>query len=269
MSERLRLLTEYQSLWASPPAAWKDDYPVLYHLVQQEARHPLLHQNQVRPTPFLDELPWLPRLNRQLCAENAPFDDLTEAVRPLLPSQPKVLVEWGTVLPEVLEGFEAVAIAPSAGQPHPRRQWFEADLNSNEALDPIKGRRQLLGLGLGLEEAQQLLQKGAERRLPAMVLGISGYHLINTSSYQPLALDLPDIPMSSLRTLSMTTQEAAKDWPNRLLRWLFRPALRQAILDDLASFARKEGYQVAIQPLPPIQGRQVHALLLTQPDLNR
>ncbi|WKE66688.1 hypothetical protein PVT67_05450 [Gallaecimonas kandeliae] len=264
MSERLRLLSEYRALWAAPPSAWKDDYPVLYHLVQQEARHPLLHQNQVRTTPFLDELPWLARLNRQLCAENPRLADLGEAVPPLLQPSPKTLVEWGWVLPKPLAGYQAIAIGPRALATSEERQWFEADRNSSEALEPIRGQRQLLALGLGLEEAQQLLQKGCERGLPAMVLGLSGYHLVNTSSYQPLELELPDIPMSSLRLLSMTVDEAAKDWPNRLLRWLFRPALRQAILEDLASFARKEGYQAELQPLPAINGRQVHALVLTK-----
>ncbi|MED5525101.1 MAG: hypothetical protein VX447_10150 [Pseudomonadota bacterium] len=264
MSERLRLLTEYRTLWATAPTAWKDEYPVLYHLMQQEARHPLIHQGQVRTAPFLDELPWLTRLNRHLAGELPRLNNLTDAVRPLLQPVPGVLVEWGYLLPEVLLGFEAICVGPTAPQGE-GRQWFEADLNSGEAFEPIRGQRQLLALGLGLEEAQQLLLKGTERRLPAMVLAIKDYHLINTSSYQPLQTDeMPDIPIGSLRMLSMTQEEAAKDWPSRLLRWLFRPALRQAIFEDLASFARLEGYQADIQPLPAVQGRQMHALVMVR-----
>ncbi|WP_115719280.1 hypothetical protein [Gallaecimonas mangrovi] len=264
MSERLRLLSEYRALWATAPVAWKADYPVLFQLIQQEARHPLLHQNQIRPTPFLDELPWLSRLNRHLSAENPRIDDLATAVKPLLQTEPKVLLEWGQALLPPQAGMELINIAPTAPKGE-GRQWFAADLNSAEAFEPLRGQRQLLALGIGLEEAQQLLLKGTERRLPAMVLAIKDYHLINTSSYTPLEQqDMPDIPMGTLRILSMTAEEAAKDWPNRLLRWLFRPALRQAIFEDLASFARKEGYQADIQPLPTIQGRQVHALVMVR-----
>lgn len=262
MSERIRLLREYRPLWAASPAIWKADYPLLYQRLQQEARHPLFSQGRLSVTPFQDELPWFPRLLRQLAPEWPRLTDLATAAVPLLAATPPIVIEWGQLLPTPPAHFQCLTVSIQPPPANENRQWIRADAFSDEALQPLRGRRQLLALGIGLAEAQALLLKGCERRLPLMVLGITGYHLIDTSLYSPLQLSLPAIPMNTLKLLSMTQQEAASNWPERLLRWLFRPAIRQMIFDDLSAYAQLEGYQAQVQPLPAINGRQQHALVL-------
>ncbi|WP_341501749.1 hypothetical protein [Gallaecimonas sp. GXIMD4217] len=266
MSELLRLVNEYRLLWSAPAQAWQQDYPGLYQLSQALAQAPPLNAHgELDAAPFQDELPWLPRLQRLAALPSPRAQSLEQSLPLLLDQGARPLVEWGDSGAGRWLGQERplITVSPtSPAQLAEHQLWHEADLAGPEALQPLTGNRELLALDLGLGQAQHLLFEGCRRQLPAMVLVPTRFHLIDTSFYEPLAGELPALGAASLKLLSLPPGQAGLNWHKLLVPWLFRPALRKLILDDLLSYARRRGYQAQLQALPPLAGRSAYALLL-------